>query len=352
MKTGVARKKISNLNQYKDKLASRLNPAANNLNLIFGSLRNKQTTVLFSEGENLQVLGAAKLWQDSIYGKSIILTRSDREDELKSSLAEYGVKDGDIEIINISNSVYSKQFAETLYNKLQRKGYLYRDCERMVRDDRNIFTACAIENNIADIAITGATRNYKSSLDDICKVIDIKHNHRLYGFSMICSQEKVVFVADTAITELATSEELAEIAIQLSKTVESLGHVPRVAFVSFSNFGNQIRKESKRIKQAKEILDAKQVKFEYDGEMSPDIALNENLLKLYPFCNLSSAANILIMPGLHSAIIASKIYHTLGDGTVIGPVLDGLAKAIQIVPLGATTNEIINIAAISSNLHK
>ncbi|MBL6785345.1 MAG: NADP-dependent malic enzyme, partial [Rickettsiales bacterium] len=141
------------------------------------------------------------------------------------------------------------------------------------------------------------------------------------------------------------------VAIQLSEVVKNLGHTPRVAFVSFSNFGNQIRHESKRIKEAKEILDHKQVDFEYDGEMSPDIALNERLLNLYPFANLTKPANILIMPGLHSAIISSKLYASLGEGTVIGPVLDGLEKTVQIIPLGSSTSEIINIAAIAASLH-
>ncbi|MBL6784832.1 MAG: NADP-dependent malic enzyme [Rickettsiales bacterium] len=351
MKTGVARKNISNLNEYKNKLASQLNPAANNLNLIYGKIRNKPTNVIFAEGENLQVLGAAKEWQDSCYGKSIILTRTDRQSELESSLSDYNISKDAIEIINISDSKYNEKFAESLYKKLQRKGYLYRDCERMVRDDRNIFASCAIEHGLGDIAITGATRNYKNILDDVEKVIKVEDNKRLFGYSMICNKDRSVFIADTAITELSSSEEMADVAIQLSEVVKNLGHTPRVAFVSFSNFGNQIRHESKRIKEAKEILDHKKVDFEYDGEMSPDIALNERLLNLYPFANLTKPANILIMPGLHSAIISSKLYASLGEGTVIGPVLDGLEKTVQIIPLGSSTSEIINIAAIAASLH-
>ncbi|MBT4921643.1 MAG: NADP-dependent malic enzyme [Rickettsiales bacterium] len=351
IKSGVARKPISNMDHYKNQLASRLNPAANNLNLIFGKIRNKPTSVVFAEGENLQVLGAAKEWQDSCYGQAILLTRTDRAEELEASLTEYNVNRDNIKIINISDSEYNTEFAKILYTKLQRKGYLYRDCERMVRDDRNIFASCAITSGLADIAVTGATRNYKNVLDDIEKVIDVKENHRLFGYSMICNNDRSVFIADTAITELSSSREMAEVAIQLSKVVIKLGHTPRVAFVSFSNFGNQIRQESSRIKDAKEILDAQNVDFEYDGEMSPDVALNENLLRLYPFANLSKPANILIMPGLHSAIISSKLYSALGEGIVIGPVLDGLEKTIQIVPLGASTSEIINIAAIAASLH-
>ena len=351
IKSGVARKIIPNMEHYKNVLASHLNPAANNLNLIFGKIRNKPTNVVFAEGENLQVLGAAKEWQDSCYGKAILLTRSDRSEELKASLSEYNINQDTLKIINISDSEYNKDFAEILYKKLQRKGYLYRDCERMVRDDRNIFASCAIESGLGDIAITGATRNYKNVLDDIEKVIDIKEGQRLFGYSMICNKDCTVFIADTAITELSSSEEMAEVAIQISEVVKKLGHTPRVAFVSFSNFGNQIRPESQRIKHAKEILDSKNVDFEYDGEMSPDIALNNHLLKLYPFANLSKPANILIMPGLHSAIISSKLYASLGEGTVIGPVLDGLDKTIQIIPLGSSTSEIINIAAIAASLH-
>ncbi len=352
IKSGVARKELVSIDEYRNKLANHLNPAANNLNLIYGKIRNKPTTVIFAEGENIQVLGAAKEWQNSCYGKAILLTRSDRSDELEHNLNELNIDKGAIEIINISNSDYNSKFSDLLYKKLQRQGYLFRDCERMVRDDRNIFASCAVEQGIGDIAITGATRNYKNILDDVEKVIDVKENKRLFGYSMICNQENSVFIADTAITELSSSEEMAEVAIQLSEVVKKLGHNPRVAFVSFSNFGNQIRSESQRIKQAKEILDSLNVDFEYDGEMSPDVALNNDLLKLYPFANLSKPANILIMPGLHSAIISSKLYGALGEGTVIGPVLDGLSKTVQIIPLGSNTKEIINIAAIAASLHE
>ena len=351
IKSGVARKELGSIDEYRNRLASHLNPAANNLNLIYGKIRNKPTTVVFAEGENIQVLGAAKEWQDSCYGKAILLTRSDRSKELEHNLNELNIEQDAIEVINISNSDYNNKFSELLYKKLQRQGYLFRDCERMVRDDRNIFASCAVELGIGEIAITGATRNYKNILDDVEKVIDVEKNKRLFGYSMICNQDRSVFIADTAITELSSSEEMAEVAIQLSKVVTKLGHTPRVAFVSFSNFGNQIRPESQRIKQAKEILDSLNVDFEYDGEMSPDVALNEGLLKLYPFANLSKPANILIMPGLHSAIISSKLYGALGEGTVIGPVLDGLSKTVQIIPLGSNTKEIVNIAAIAASLH-
>ncbi len=351
IRTGVARKEIKSIDEYRNKLASHLNPAANNLNLIYGKIRNKPTKVIFAEGENLQVLGAAKEWQDSCYGTSIILTRSDRSEELEHNLKELGINRNSLEIINISDSEYNKKFAEHLYKKLQRQGYLYRDCERMVRDDRNIFASCAVEIGLAKIAITGATRNYKNILDDVEKVISVADDKRLYGYSMICNKDRSVFIADTAITELSSSEEMAEVAIQLSEVVKKLGHTPRVAFVSFSNFGNQIRSESQRIKKAKEILDSANVDFEYDGEMSPDVALNSDLLKLYPFANLTQPANILIMPGLHSAIISSKLYASLGEGTVIGPVLDGLSKTVQIIPLGSNTKEIVNIAAIAASLN-
>lgn len=348
METGVARKPIKDLQAYKQELAGRLDPTANNLNLIFGKIRNNPAKVIFAEGESRQVINAAKIWQDSSYGKSVLVARSDRLQELESNLHDLNLSKNDIEIINISDSGLTDKYAAFLYEKLQRQGYLYRDCYRMVRDDRNIFSACAIAFGEADVMITGVTRSYQNSLNDVLKVIPQTPNKKLFGYSIAIAKNRTVFIADTALTELSSSEEMAEVAIQLAAEVKKYGHTPRVALVSFSNFGNQQRKESNRIRQAKEILDSRNVDFEYDGEISPDVALNPELLKLYPFSNLTAPANILIMPGLHSAIISSKLFQELGGGTVIGPILSGLEKSVQIAPIGSSVSDIINIAAIAA----
>ena len=351
VKTGVAKKNITDWDSYKRELAARLNPTANSLNLIFGKMRNNPTKVIFAEGDNKQVMSAAKIWKESSYGTPILVTRSDRKTELLNNLSELTLTEKDFNIINITEDPIIAKYADILYKKLQRKGYTERDCERMVKDDRNIFAACALEAGDADVLISGVTRSYKSSLKDILKVIDLKHNEALFGYSIIIAKKRTVFIADTAVNELASSNELANTAIQMAKEVRRYGITPRVALVSFSNFGNHMRKESFRISEAKKVLDSMNVDFEYDGEMSPDIALNKELLQLYPFCNLTKPANILIMPGLHSAIISSKLIQELGGGTVIGPILSGLNKAAQICSLGSSINDIINLAAIASVKH-
>ena len=346
--TGVAQKEITDWQAYEDELAARLNPTANTLNLIFGKVRNNPKRVIFAEGENKSVMSAAKMWQESSYGKAILVTRTDCAEDLLKSQRELGVADGELEIINITDSNINKKYSEILYKKLQRKGYSIRDCERMVRDDRNIFAGCAVQAGDADVMITGVTKNYKNSLDDVLKVIDVKENSQPFGYSIVISSDRTVFIADTAVTELASSQEIANTAVRMAAEVKKYGHEPKVALVSFSTFGSHPKKEAMRIQTAKKILDSMNVDFEYDGEMSPEIALNQELLDLYPFCNLSSPANILIMPGLHSSIIATKLLQELGKATVIGPVLTGLKDSVQICSIGASVNDIINLAAIAS----
>jgi malate dehydrogenase (oxaloacetate-decarboxylating)(NADP+) len=352
VKTGVARKEIKDWKAYEEELAARLNPTANTLNLIFGQVRNQPSKVIFAEGENKNVLGAAKIWEDSSYGKAVLVTRADRQDELKENLDDLSLSNDDMNIINITESEISKKYADVLYNKLQRKGYTHRDCERMVKDDRNIFAACAVEAGDADVMVTGVTRSYKSSLDDIVKTIDVKEGEQLFGYSIVIAKDRTVFIADTAVNELASSQELANSAIKMAEEVRKFGHTPRVALVSFSNFGSQLRKESTRIQNAKKILDSMNVDFEYDGEMSPEVALNPELLKLYPFSNLKEPANILIMPGLHSSIIATKLLQELGKASVIGPILSGLKKSVQICSIGDSVNDIINLTAIAATKSK
>jgi malate dehydrogenase (oxaloacetate-decarboxylating)(NADP+) len=352
IKTGVARKEITDWDDYAQELAGRLNPTTNTLNLIFGNIRNTPTRVVFAEGENKQVLGAAKLWKDSSYGNPLLLTRSERSTELQNNLNELSLNDDNLDIININDNDNSAHYIDMLYDRLNRKGYTKRDCERMVKDDRNVFAACALHAGDADVMITGVNKSYKSSLDEILKILDTKKHNMLFGYSVVISKKSTIFIADTAVRELATSEEIANIAVQMAQEVKKYGHIPRVALVSFSNFGSQIRQESKRISEAKELLDQMNVDFEYDGEMSPDVALNQDLLNIYPFCNLSKPANILIMPGLHSAIISSKLIQELGGGSVIGPILSGLEQQAQICSMGANVNDIVNIAAIAAAKHK
>ncbi|PIR38926.1 MAG: NADP-dependent malic enzyme, partial [Alphaproteobacteria bacterium CG11_big_fil_rev_8_21_14_0_20_39_49] len=223
-----------------------------------------------------------------------------------------------------------------------------RDCSRMVKNERNIFAACLLACGEGDALITGLTRPYNSTLEEVRKVISPRASAMVFGLSVILSGGRTVFISDTSVNQIPTAEELAEIAIQTADKVRRMGHVPRVALVSFANFGNPMHDKAQRIRDAVAILNERAVDFEFDGEMCADVALNKDLLKLYPFCKLSGPANVLIMPALHSANISSKLLQELGGGTVIGPILCGLEKTVQVVQMGASVPEILNLAAFAA----
>jgi malate dehydrogenase (oxaloacetate-decarboxylating)(NADP+) len=300
---------------------------------------------VFSEGEEEKVIRAAAIWRDQHYGVPKLVGR---EKHVIKKMAELGVDPEGIEIHNSESSDKIGQYTDFLYNKLQRDGFLPRDCARMVKNDRNVFAACMVQCGDADGMITGLTRNYYDSLDDVLKVVGVKTNKMMFGISMMVTKGKTVFISDTTVNELPTPEELADIAIQTAEQARKMGHIARVAILSFSNFGSLPRERSSEIREVVGILDTMDVDFEYDGEMSPDVALNPELMKLYPFCRLSAPANVLIMPALHSANISSKLLQELGGGTVIGPIMIGLEKPVQIVQMGSSVSEILNMAALAA----
>jgi malate dehydrogenase (oxaloacetate-decarboxylating)(NADP+) len=345
MDSGVAKKPIANIEEYKRQLKERLDPTANSLNLLFDRIHANPKSIVFSEGEEEKAIRAAAIWRDQGYGVPKLVGR---EKHIVKKMAELGVDPEGIEIHNAENSKRNDQYIDFLYNKLQRDGFLPRDCNRMVKNDRNIFAACMVQCGDADGMITGLTRNYYDSLDDVLKVIDVKPNKMLFGMSMMVTKGKTVFISDTTVNELPTPDELADIAVQTAEQARKMGHDPRVAILSFSNFGSLPRERSSEIREVVDILDNMGVDFEYDGEMSPDIALNPDLMKLYPFCRLSAPANVLIMPALHSAHISSKLLQELGGGTLIGPIMVGLEKPVQIVQMGSSVSEILNMAALAA----
>ena len=201
----------------------------------------------------------------------------------------------------------------------------------------------------ADAMVTGLTRNYTSVLRDVLKVIDPTPDERLFGLTVMVARGRTVFIADTTVHELPNRVELADIAIQTAQTARRMGFTPRVAFLSFSNFGNRRVEKAMRVQDAVEEMDRRHVDFEYDGEMSADVALDPELMALYPFCRLSGPANVLIMPALHSAHISSRLLKQLGGGTVIGPLLQGLSKPVQILPMNASVSDMINLAALAAH---
>ena len=347
MDSGVARRPIIDMDAYCHELSARLDPTAGILQAIFEQVRANPRRVVFAEGEEEKSIRAAVLFYNSGYGTPILVGR---EDQILQSMENLGLPKIDgLEIHNARLSTSNKDYTDFLYERLQRKGALYRDCQRMVNQERNVFAACMVAAGDADAMVTGLTRNYFVALEEINRVLDPKPGERVFGLSMILARGRTLFVADTAVHELPSPEQLADFAAQTATVARRMGQEPRVALISFSNFGNPMLSRSDIIRDAVKILDQRQVPFEYDGEMGVDVALKPELLELYPFCRLTGPANVLIMPGLHSAQISSKLLHELGGGTVIGPVLMGLSKPAQIVPMGATVSDMVNMAAMAAH---
>jgi malate dehydrogenase (oxaloacetate-decarboxylating)(NADP+) len=347
MNSGVARKPIIDMDAYGHELSARLDPTAASLQAIFESVRAHPRRVVFAEGEEEKSIRAAVSFYNSGYGVPILLGREDKVLETMRSLGLPKI-DG-LEIHNARLSTSNKDYTDFLYGRLQRKGALYRDCQRMVNQERNLFAACMVALGDADAMLTGLTRNYYVALDEITRVLDPRPDEYIFGLSLVLARDRTLFVADTSVHELPSPDQLADFAIQTASVARRMGHEPRVALLSFSNFGNPMLERAEIIRDAVQVLDERQVSFEYDGEMGVDVALNSELLKHYPFCRLSEPANVLIMPGLHSSQIATNLLHELGGGTVIGPMLMGLSKPAQIVPMGATVSDMVNMAALAAH---
>jgi malate dehydrogenase (oxaloacetate-decarboxylating)(NADP+) len=346
MDTGVARKPIVDMEAYRETLRGRLNPAAGTLQQVYARLKRSPKRVVFAEGEEEQVIRAAATFVEQGLGTALLVGR---EDLVRQSAQEAGIELGEgIEIINARLSTRNQIYINFLYERLQRHGYLLRDCQRLVNTDRNHFAACMVAQGDADAMVTGVTRNFSVALEDIRQVIDPKPGHRVIGVSLVIARGRTVLVADTAVTEMPTAEELADIAIEAAGVARRMGYEPRLALLAFSTFGHPAGERSDRVIEAVKILDGKRVDFEYDGEMAADVALNPSLAAAYPFCRLSGPANVLVMPAFHSASISTKMLKELGGATVIGPLLVGLDRPVQIVQLGASDNQLVNMAALAA----
>ena len=273
-----------------------------------------------------------------------------RDDQIKETARNAGVdlnRPG-IEIIKARLSRRNTVYADYLYERLQRKGYLFRDAQRLINNDRNHFAATMVALGDADALVTGVTRNYSTALDDVRRVIDAKPGHRVIGASIVLARGRTVIVADTAVHDMPNSVEIADIAEEAAGMARRMGYEPRVALLAYSTFGHPAGERSERVQEAVKILDKRRVDFEYDGEMAADVALNPNFMQQYPFCRLSGPANVLVMPAFHSASISTKMLQELGGSTVIGPLLVGMNKPVQIVSLNAKDSDIVNMAAIAA----
>jgi malate dehydrogenase (oxaloacetate-decarboxylating)(NADP+) len=348
METGVAKKPIENMDAYKAQLSARRDPVAGALQRIFERVRRYPKRVVFAEGEEEQVIRAAMSFVNQGLGTAILVGREDRVRERAAAVGiELDGKNG-IEIHNARLSHRNAAYAQALYERLQRKGYLFRDCQRLINNDRNYFGASMVALGDADAMVTGATRNYSVALNDVLNVIDAKPGHKLMGASIVIARGRTVIVADTAITEMPTAEELADITVEAAGVARRLGYEPRVALLAYSTFGHPPGERSAKVIDAVKILDTRHCDFIYDGEMAADVALNKDLLAQYPFSRLKDTANVLVMPAFHSASISTKMMQTLGGSTVIGPLLVGLDRSVQIMPLGAKDSDIVNMAALAA----
>ena len=355
MDSGVARKPIADMNAYRHALNLRRDPTGAMLDRIFETVRANPKRTVFAEGEDEKTIRAAISYRNTGYGTPVLIGRVERIEQtmrdmgLDETAAELG-----LEIHNARLSTENKRYTDFLYAKLRRQGYLQRDCQRLVNQDRNIFAATMVAVGDADAMVTGSTRSYYQALDDVRRVIDVEKGKRCIGVSIMMTKERTVFIADSTVTELPTARDMAEIAIGAAAAAKRLGHEPRVALTSFSNFGNPHREKASQVREAVQELErmsegGRPIEFEYDGDMSPDVALDYDLMRnLFPFCRLTGPANVLVMPGLHSANISSKLVQKLAGGTMLGPILIGLSKPAQIVPIGATVGEIVNMAALAA----
>ncbi len=347
IESGVAKITDLDIKDYKKQLEGRLSPTSHYMNLLFEKIHvSPLQRIAFAEGEEEEVIMAAIMMRNASYGKPILVGRANK---IYAALERMGLKDNlaGITIMNAAVNNNLDKYIDKLYSKLQRKGYLYRDCARLVKSNRNIFSAIMVEWGDADCMVTGITKSYHNSLEDIMKVMEAKESNRILGYSIMVSKEHNIIIADNSISEIPDAQDLVGIALQTAKIAKNMGMEPKVALLSFSTFGDPIRDNTNRIREAIKILDNMKLDFQYDGEMSADVALNPNLRNLYPFCRLSGPANILIMPGMHSAKISTQLLQELAGGIFIGPIINGLQYPVQILQMGMSASEIIKIATFA-----
>ena len=347
IKSGVARKKIENFDTYSEQLKQRLDPSVTIMQGINSQIKKTQKRVVFVDGEDENTLKAAIAFKNSGLGIPIIVAK---EKVVKERLKEIGYSENfNIEIVNSAIKEKREKYSKYLFKKLHRnQGMLERDCDRMVRNDRVIWGASMVATGDADAMVTGNTRRYSQSLQKIKKVIDPRPGEIMFGLNMVVSKGRTVFIADTTVNEYPSSSQLAEIAISTARVVRLFGFDPKIAFLSHSTFGQPITSRTKHIRDAVDILKNKNVNFKFDGDMQPDVALDGIYKDLYPFSDIVGNANVLIMPGQHSAAITYKTMKTLGGAKVIGPLLVGLGQAIEIAPLRSSTSDILNLASVAA----
>jgi malate dehydrogenase (oxaloacetate-decarboxylating)(NADP+) len=346
MKSGVAQKKIEDIAAYKDSLAARLDPSVGFLQNIYAQVRKKQKRVIFAEGEEESMLRAAIDFKNNGLGTPVLIGSSEK---IAQQLKDLGLTlDKSIEIHNSKDEKQRQRYTDHVYKRLQRKGFLKRDCDRLIRTNRIVFGSCMVDLGDADAMVTGVTRTFSDTLENIKYVVDERPGEIIFGLTIVVTKKGTVFIADTNVHEYPTAENLADIAISSARVARNLGFTPRVAFLAHSTFGKPMSERSIHLREARDLLEKRKVDFEFEGEMQPDVALNPKFKTIYPFSKLSAPANILIMPAIHSAAISTKLLKELGGSTLIGPLLIGLNKPIEIATLRSKVSDIFNMAAIAA----
>jgi malate dehydrogenase (oxaloacetate-decarboxylating)(NADP+) len=349
MDTGVARRPIADMDAYRASLAQRLDPSAGFLQKVSGAVAaGEKKRIVFAEGEEASVIRAAYAFQSGGLGQAVLVGR---EELVHQNMRLVGLNPDDsaLEIINARVSHRNPEYVDFLYKRLQREGYLVRDVQRLINQDRNSFAAAMVALGHADGMVTGVTRSFDQSLEEVLRVIDRAPNGRVIGMSIVLAKGHTLFIADTNVTEMPESEELVEIAIEAAHAVRDLGFPPRLAFMSYSTFGNPMGERSEKVRNAVALLDEMDgVDFEYEGEMPPELALEPDKRGNFPFMRLTGEANVLIMPAIHSASISTKLVQALGGATVVGPILLGLSHSVQICPLSASVSKILQMATMAA----
>ncbi|GHA95436.1 malic enzyme [Algimonas arctica] len=346
MDSGVARKPIEDMEAYKRSLARRQDPTAAILQGITAAVCEEPKTIVFAEGEEPAVIRAAQSFQQRGLGKAILIGR---EKPIYDNMKLLGIENPEsLTVLNARLFDRNAEFTEYLYSRLQRRGFLRRDAQRLVNNDRNVFSALLMHHGLADGMVSGVTRSYDVVLRDVRLVLNHRKRERTMGVSVVVNKQRTLFIADTNVTELPTAEDLADIAETTAAFAQTFGFEPRVAMLSYSTFGNPVGERMLKVREAVAILDERDVDFEYEGDLAADVALDPLHTLTYPFSRLTDAANVLVMPAIHSASISTKLLDAVGGATVLGPFLTGLEKPVQICSLGAAASEILQMATLAA----
>ena len=347
MQTGAARRPIIDLPNYELSLKSRMDPTASILQGMHVRARSNQATMIFAEGDDPRVLRAAVTYQRSGLGKSLVVGR---DDDVKSKLEDLGLEDAinELEVVNAAKTEHLESYKDFLYDRLKRKGFDPADVHRIASRDRHVFAALMLAHGHGDGLVTGVTRKSAIVLDRINHVFDANADNGVTGVTALIHKGRIILISDTLVQEWPNEKDLADIAENAAVVARQLGLEPRVAFVSFSTFGHPVSERAEKMYLAPAELDARSVNFEYEGEMTADVALNMKAMEAYPFCRLTGPANILVVPARHSASISVKLMQEMAGATVIGPILTGIDKSIQICSTASNATDILNMAVLAS----